>query len=639
MFGSGEGKLEPTEANLRQVANDFILANPLGIEIPNITLSFEQLRGQFGYSNLLETVNLCDTVTVKYPNLGIDVKTKIVKVVYDVLKEKFKSVTLGAVKASLVDTTSSTKQEADATSQAMTEVPSYVEQAINHATSQITGANGGCVRIDMDNQSRPYEILIMNDYDIEEATKVWRWNINGLGYSPNGYNGPYTTAITSDGHIVADFIDTGTLSAGILKAGTIQGLTGDSYWNLETGVLHLTGEINATSGTFSNVTIGDTCNIYGNLWMEGEVTVGDRWGGATYDCTTRVGGDGIQSEIEIRTYNPYGHPTYTIGAEGYITPIGTILVPKGREGHGSDKYGDMAFGISYDYSFLSSHMLAGLHVSLTQIEDPSYQTYDVVNLNLMARGDLIEVHYDSRYPDNAYAYWGHYNYPNFLIADFYIGYRDGGKNSIISSLTENNQTYGYLKGRWYFGDSSYLNNEQISGGTTYYPVFNGNWYATRFFFGTNNTSYQVKIDSDQVTFMYNNTEVGDIECYQQYVDIQGTFKTNGNNWISTSDEKVKNTIEELDDRYSALFNLLKPRSFKYNEGKSGRVHSGFIVQEVLKAMKEAGISSDEYGLCCAFGDKENPETIWGIRYEEIIALCVKEIQALRTRVEELEEKK
>ena len=56
-------------------------------------------------------------------------------------------------------------------------------------------------------------------------------------------------------------------------------------------------------------------------------------------------------------------------------------------------------------------------------------------------------------------------------------------------------------------------------------------------------------------------------------------------------------------------------------------------------MKEAGISSDEYGLCCAFGDKENPETIWGIRYEEIIALCVKEIQALRTRVEELEEKK
>ena len=100
LFGSGEGKLQPTEANLRQVANDFILANPtLGIEVPNITLSFEQLRGQFGYSNLHETINLCDIVTVKYPDLGIDIQTKIVKVVYDVLKEKFKSITIGSSKA------------------------------------------------------------------------------------------------------------------------------------------------------------------------------------------------------------------------------------------------------------------------------------------------------------------------------------------------------------------------------------------------------------------------------------------------------------------------------------------------------------------------------------------------------------
>jgi len=648
MFGSGEGKLEPTEANLRQVANDFILANPLGIEIPNITLSFEQLRGQFGYSNLHETVNLCDTVTVKYPDLGIDIKTKIVKVVYDVLKEKFKSVTLGAVKASLVDTTTSTKQEADATSQAMTEVPSYVEQAINHATSQITGANGGCVRIDMDNQSRPYELLVMDDYDIEDATKVWRWNINGLGYSPNGYNGPYTTAITSDGHIVADFIDTGTLTAGILKAGTIQALSGDSYWNLETGVLNLTGEINATSGTFSNVTIGDTCNIYGNLWMEGEVTVGDRWGGAAYDCVTRVGGDGIQSEMEVRTYNAYGHPTYNIDAEGYITPIGTIMVPKGREDHYNDKYGDMAFGISYDYSFLASHMLAGLHVALRQIEDPTYETYDAVQLHLTARGDIIELSYDSRHADRAYCYWGSSMYPNYLSSEFWIGDRDRGKNSAISALLEDNKQYGQLKGKWivdeklYFGDSvaggNCLTNLQVS--TLKYPCLAGVWYAGTLRFGSEyNNSYHTKLDQDQMTFYYGSTEVGDIECYQQYVDIQGTWKTNGNNWISTSDIKTKNTIEELDDRYSVLFSNLQPRSFKFNDGKSGRTHTGFIVQEVLDALEKAGISSDEYGLCCAFGDKNNPETVWGLRYEEIIALCVKEIQSLRKEVQELKEEK
>jgi len=42
---------------------------------------------------------------------------------------------------------------------------------------------------------------------------VWRWNSGGLGYSSTGYEGTYTTAITQDGAIVADFITTGTLDA------------------------------------------------------------------------------------------------------------------------------------------------------------------------------------------------------------------------------------------------------------------------------------------------------------------------------------------------------------------------------------------------------------------------------------------
>lgn len=646
LFGTGEGKLQPTEANLRQAANDFILANPtLGIEVPNITLSFEQLRGQFGYSNLHETVNLCDIVTVKYPSLGIDIQTKIVKVVYDVLKEKFKSLTIGASKATLVDTTTHTQQEVDETSQAVTEIPSYIEEAISHATEQITGANGGCVVIDMDNQSRPYELLVMNDYSKEDATKVWRWNINGLGFSPNGYNGPYTTAITSDGHIVADFIDTGSLTANILKAGTIQALTGDSYWNLETGVLHLTGEINATSGTFSNVTIDETCTINGNMYLNGELSVGDRWGGAYYEYETRIGGDGIQTDMDIRTYNPYGNPTYQLKSDGYMTPIGTITVPKGRQeaGQYSDIWNDMVFGISYDYSFLSSHMLAGLHLAIRYINGEGEHNLDQYQLHLSARGDLIELSYDSRYPNGQYCNWGHYSCDNYLVRDFWVGTRDYGKNSAISFLDKtdsnnNRKTYGYLKGRWYFSEDGYVEAKNFGNYTR--PVFYGDMYfSSKIYYGTDQTGYQIRIDPDQVTFYYANQEVGELECYQQYVDVQGTWKTNGNNWISTSDVKTKKDIEELDEKLSALFDLLKPRKYKFKKGTSNRYHTGFVVQEILEAMKEVGISNDDYGLCCAFGDSDDPETEWGMRYEEIIALCVKEIQTLKSRVEELEDKK
>ena len=55
------------------------------------------------------------------------------------------------------------------------------------------------------------------------------------GFSSNGYNGPYETAITADGQIVADFITSGSLIANIIKAGVIQSQDGSSYWDLESG--------------------------------------------------------------------------------------------------------------------------------------------------------------------------------------------------------------------------------------------------------------------------------------------------------------------------------------------------------------------------------------------------------------------
>lgn len=73
------------------------------------------------------------------------------------------------------------------------------------ATNLITNATTGYVVI------RPEEILIMDTDNIGTATKVWRWNSGGLGYSNTGYNGEYGLAMTMDGQIVADYITAGTL--------------------------------------------------------------------------------------------------------------------------------------------------------------------------------------------------------------------------------------------------------------------------------------------------------------------------------------------------------------------------------------------------------------------------------------------
>lgn len=55
------------------------------------------------------------------------------------------------------------------------------------------------------------EVCIMDTPDKSTATKVWRWTMGGFGYSKNGYDGDYETAITMDGAIVADFITAGVL--------------------------------------------------------------------------------------------------------------------------------------------------------------------------------------------------------------------------------------------------------------------------------------------------------------------------------------------------------------------------------------------------------------------------------------------
>lgn len=106
--------------------------------------------------------------------------------------------------------------------------------AVENATKAITGASGGNIRFVYDGNGKPIEFLIMDTDDIATAQKVWRFNIGGFGFSSNGYNGTYATAITQDGHIVADFMDVGTLTAVLIKS-----QDGKSKWNLNTGDMDL----------------------------------------------------------------------------------------------------------------------------------------------------------------------------------------------------------------------------------------------------------------------------------------------------------------------------------------------------------------------------------------------------------------
>lgn len=220
---SSEWTEKPSEEELRVKAQSYIKNNKIGIPKVSLTISFVQLAQSEEYADfaLLETVHLCDTVNVEFLELGVHATAKCIKTVYNVLTGKYDSIELGDAKSNLAFTVS-------AQNSAMKEISSatktFMEQAIENATQLISGGLGGYVIIHSSTNGKyPDEILIMDTDNIKTATKVWRWNKGGLGYSSTGYNGPYTTAITQDGRIVADFIAVGELNGALIKAGSILG--------------------------------------------------------------------------------------------------------------------------------------------------------------------------------------------------------------------------------------------------------------------------------------------------------------------------------------------------------------------------------------------------------------------------------
>jgi phage minor structural protein len=234
---------EITETALRGVANSYLQKNPLGVSVPALTVSFEPLWKSPEYAAVLEKVSLCDTVTVRHTNLGITSSTKVIKTVYDCLGEKYVSITLGSARANFINTIADVEESVSEAVSKVDRFPVLINAAIKSATDKIRGQNGGYVVLNTDANGKPYELLVLDNPSLEQAENVWRWNLSGLGFSSNGYDGPYETAITSDGEIVADFITSGSLTANIIRTGIISSLDGGSWWDLDSGEVHLTAYV------------------------------------------------------------------------------------------------------------------------------------------------------------------------------------------------------------------------------------------------------------------------------------------------------------------------------------------------------------------------------------------------------------
>ena len=222
----------PTEAQLRAEALEYISANNIGVPKVSMDVSFVALRQTQEYQNVapLERVHLCDTVTVEFEKLNVEATAKVVKTVYNVLTDRYDSITVGDAKSNLAGTITNQNGEIK---KATEDITTDYQRKIIEATNALKGAYGGHVVMGTDADGHPNEIFIMDTDDISTAINIIRMNYQGIGYSTQGIEGPYNSAWLIDGTFDASKInvinlDAGSISSGYLSADRIESGTVDS---------------------------------------------------------------------------------------------------------------------------------------------------------------------------------------------------------------------------------------------------------------------------------------------------------------------------------------------------------------------------------------------------------------------------
>jgi len=94
----------PTEARLRELAHQYMTDHGFGIPQVSITLSFVDLSKVAGLDSSFESVNLGDTIPVRFDQLGImiddDATARVVRVRWNVLLEQYDELDIGSIRAS-----------------------------------------------------------------------------------------------------------------------------------------------------------------------------------------------------------------------------------------------------------------------------------------------------------------------------------------------------------------------------------------------------------------------------------------------------------------------------------------------------------------------------------------------------------
>ncbi|UPG97677.1 phage tail spike protein [Lactococcus lactis] len=203
-------------ATLNKVASKYFTSMNAGVDKPKVSaeVNIRKLDNQAKFKNFRQ-LGIFDSFTVFHERYNINLEMTVNKVVYDGLLEQIESIEAGDPKFTFFE------EQQNQFTEVMKKVPTkqYSSVFTDYVTKIISGNDGG--NVIWHPKERPTDLFFVNGTTLEDSKQVLRINKSGIGFSSNGWKGPFNTAWTLDGTFVADFIRAGTFNADLIKTGTI----------------------------------------------------------------------------------------------------------------------------------------------------------------------------------------------------------------------------------------------------------------------------------------------------------------------------------------------------------------------------------------------------------------------------------
>ena len=319
---------KPTEAQLRTAGNKYITDNNIGVPDIGFDVDFALLAQSLDYKDtgLAERVELCDIVTVRFTEWGIDAQAKVVEAWFDVLRERYDKVRIGNQRFTLSNTIAQQSQDIVASEARQT---SWFQQALDQATALINGdLTGASMITQTDSAGNPVGLIFMDTADPATAVNCIRINSSGIGFSNNGPQGPYSS--TWD---IRNTMNMANINVINLVVDHLLSYAYNQAQNLEWKLESQAGELTMST-------------LWNNLWhrlviLQNTYTIAS--GTLMQEPNLQLSTIGIDEEGNpISGYDPL---------TSYLSPLGLHI---GEDQNGNiSEYGDLRVGTAYVNSLFS----------------------------------------------------------------------------------------------------------------------------------------------------------------------------------------------------------------------------------------------------------------------------------------------